>query len=95
MLHQANTDPRVLTGPLEEVVKQGLRAGEIIRHLRELVDKHPAAQSALDLNALIRSVVHYAQLEVRQAGVVLRLELTDGLPPAWPTISRFNWSCCI
>ncbi|MBK8961680.1 MAG: PAS domain-containing protein [Candidatus Competibacteraceae bacterium] len=82
LLHQANTDPRVLTGPLEEVVKQGLRAGEIIRHLRELVDKHPAAQSALDLNALIRSVVHYAQLEVRQAGVVLRLELTDGLPPA-------------
>ena len=42
LLHQANTDPRVLTGPLEEVVKQGLRAGEIIRHLRELVDKHPA-----------------------------------------------------
>ncbi|MBL8259080.1 MAG: PAS domain-containing protein [Candidatus Competibacteraceae bacterium] len=80
LLRQDHADPRVLTGPLDEVVNQGMRAGEIIRHLRELVQKHPAAQSALDLNALIRSVVHYAQLELRQAGVVLNLELDESLP---------------
>jgi two-component system sensor kinase FixL len=80
LLRQANTDPRVLTGTLDEVVSQGLRAGEIIRHLRELVQKHPAAQAALDLNALFHAVVHYAQLELRQAGVSLKLELADPLP---------------
>ena len=82
LLRQANTDPRVLTGTLDEIANQGLRAGEIIRHLRELVRKHPAAQAALDLNALIRSVIHYAQLELRQSGVALRLELMESLPPA-------------
>lgn len=82
LLRQANTDPRVLTGTLDEIANQGLRAGEIIRHLRELVRKHPAAQAALDLNALIRSVIHYAQLELRQSGVALRLDLMESLPPA-------------
>ena len=82
LLRQASTDPRELTGTLDEVVSQGLRAGEIIRHLRDLVRKHPAAQAALDLNALIRAVVHYAQLELRQSGVTLRLELMESLPPA-------------
>lgn len=82
LLRQANTDPRVLTGTLDEIVNQGLRAGEIIRHLRELVQKHPAAQTALDLNALIRSVVRYAQTELNQAGVSLRLVLADPLPDA-------------
>ncbi|MCC8999510.1 MAG: PAS domain-containing protein, partial [Candidatus Contendobacter sp.] len=50
LLRQDQTDPRELTAPLEAVVNQGLRAGEIIRHLRELVRKHPSAQSALYLN---------------------------------------------
>ena len=82
LLRQADTDPRVLTGTLDEIVNQGLRAGEIIRHLRELVQKHPAAQAALDLNALIRSVVRYAQTELNQAGVSLKLSLADPLPAA-------------
>lgn len=82
LLRQADTDPRVLTGTLDEIVNQGLRAGEIIRHLRELVQKHPAAQAALDLNALIRSVARYAQTELNQAGVLLKLALADPLPEA-------------
>jgi two-component system sensor kinase FixL len=80
LLRQDRTDPRELTGTLEEVVNQGMRAGGIIRHLRELVHKHPAPQTALDLNALIHAVVHYAQLELRQAAVALKLELAEGLP---------------
>ncbi len=80
LLREDVTDPRELTGTLEEVVNQGLRAGGIIRHLRGLVQKHPAAQTEIDLNALIRAVVHYAQLELRQAGITVRLELTEPLP---------------
>ena len=46
------------------------------------MQKHPAAQAALDLNALIRSVVRYAQTELNQAGVSLKLSLADPLPAA-------------
>jgi two-component system sensor kinase FixL len=80
LLRQDQTDPRELTATLEAVVNQGLRAGEIIRHLRELVRKHPSAQSALDLNVLIGAMVHYAQLELNHAQVVVRLELAETLP---------------
>jgi two-component system, LuxR family, sensor kinase FixL len=80
LLHQDQTDPRVLTGTLEEVVQQAMRAGGIIRHLRDLVRKHPTTQTALDLNTLIRSVVHYAQSELRQIDTALNLELTEPLP---------------
>jgi PAS domain S-box-containing protein len=80
LLREDTADPRELTGTLEEVVNQGLRAGGIIRHLRGLVQKHPAAQTEVDLNALIRAVMHYAQLELRQADITVRLELTEPLP---------------
>lgn len=80
LLRKDGIDPRALTGTLEEIVNQGLRAGGIIRHLRDLVRKHPAAQTAIQLNALIRAVIHYMQLELRQAGVEPRLELADPLP---------------
>jgi two-component system sensor kinase FixL len=80
LLRQDNTDPRLLTGTLNEIANQGLRAGEIIRHLRELVHKHSAAQALLDLNGLIHSISHYAQAELRQANVSLQLQLAESLP---------------
>jgi two-component system sensor kinase FixL len=80
LLRKDRIDPRALTGTLEEVVKQGMRAGGIIRHLRDLVRKHPAVQTAIQLNTLIHAVIHYMQLELRQAGMAPRLELADSLP---------------
>jgi len=80
LLRQGKADPREVTGTLEEVINQSLRAGEIIRHLRELVRRHTAAQAALDLNAVIHAVISYAQLELRQAKLNLKLDLAESLP---------------
>ena len=82
LLRQGHTDPRELMGTFEEVINQGLRVGEIIRHLRELVRRQAAMQAPLDINDLIRAVIHYAQLELHQAQIDLRLELAESLPKA-------------
>jgi two-component system sensor kinase FixL len=82
LLRQGRADPRELLGTFEEVMNQGMRASEIIRHLRELVRRHAAMQTPLDINVLIRAVIHYAQLELRQARIDLRLELAESLPKA-------------
>ena len=82
LLRQGYTDPRELMGTFEEVINQGLRVGEIIRHLRTLVRRQAAIQTSLDINDLIRAVIHYAQLELRQARIDLRLELAESLPKA-------------
>ncbi len=80
LLRQGHTDPRELVGTFEGVVNQGLRASEIIRHLRQLVQRQVAMQTPLDINALLHAVIHYAQLELRQARIDLHLELTESLP---------------
>ncbi|PIE83226.1 MAG: hypothetical protein CSA09_02795 [Candidatus Contendobacter odensis] len=80
LLQQDQTDPRKLASTLEDICSQGLRAGEIIRHLRELVNKSPAKQDAVDLNALIHNVIRYIQLELRQSGVASELYLSEALP---------------
>ena len=80
LLRRDRIDPRELTSVLDEVVKQGLRAGDIVRHLRDLVRKYPTPQTILDLNALIRTVVHYAELELHWGGATLQLELAERLP---------------
>ncbi len=82
LLRQGRTDPRELMETFEEVVNQGLRAGEIIRHVRALVQRHAALQAPLDINALLHAVIHYAELELRQARIDLRLELAESLPKA-------------
>ena len=82
LLRQGHTDPRELMGTFEEVINQGLRVGEIIRHLRALVRRQAAIQTPLDLNDLIHAVLHYAELELRQACIDLRLELAESLPKA-------------
>ena len=80
LLRQDRADPRELNGVIEEIVKQGLRAGDIIHHLRDLVRKHPTAQTVLDLNALIQAVARYAELELRAGGITLTLDLAEALP---------------
>lgn len=80
LLRQGKADPREVTGALEEVVNQGLRAGAIIRHLLELVRRHTVAQTVLNLNTVIHAVISYAQLELRQAKLTLKLELAESLP---------------
>lgn len=80
LLHKGNTSPCELAAAFEPVIHQGLRAGEIIRHVRALVRRHGLLQTPLDVNALIHSVIHYAQLEIRQARIELHLELAEALP---------------
>lgn len=80
LLRQDRTDPREVIRIIEEIINQGLRAGGIIRHLRDLVRKRPTVQSAIQLNALIHDMIDYVQSELRQGGLTPRLELAESLP---------------
>ena len=82
LLQQHHTDPQELVNSLEAVIKQSLRLGEIIRHVRALVRRQPTVQASLNLDAVLHAVVHYLQLELRQAAVDLHWEVADDLPPA-------------
>lgn len=74
------SDPRKLLETLEKIAGQAERAGDVIRHLRDLLHKRPTAREALDLNDAIREALVLMQHEASQSGVKIELELED-LPP--------------
>ncbi|HSP98554.1 MAG TPA: ATP-binding protein [Candidatus Dormibacteraeota bacterium] len=54
---------------LDSISTEALRAGEVIRRLRQLVRKETPRQEAVDLNALVGEAVRLIELEARHAGV--------------------------
>ena len=63
------------------VIRDGNRASEIIDRIRALLRKTDTPKAQLDINEAIQEVVLLTHQEAARKGVMLRLELTDGLPP--------------
>ena len=74
-------DPAVLLDVVERIAGQALRAGEVIRRLRDLVRKDEAAHAPAALNELVRGAARLIDAEARRRGVAVRLELAPALPP--------------
>ena len=73
--------PTELLQVLEAMAHEALRAGEIIRRMRDLARKEPSEQKAVDLNVLVRDSAQVVEGEARQLGIQVRLDLApDRLP---------------
>jgi PAS domain S-box-containing protein len=75
--------PAGVAEALEEVVRQAMRASEIIQHLRQLVRKEPGGQGPVDLNPTVRELMRLLHGETVRVGVQVELDLADGLPPVF------------
>ncbi|HVI24011.1 MAG TPA: ATP-binding protein [Myxococcales bacterium] len=73
-------DQQDLREILGDIVEDDRRAGEIIRGLRQMFNRHPVRQQDVDLNGVVRDVVKLARSEISGASVELRTELCEGLP---------------
>jgi C4-dicarboxylate-specific signal transduction histidine kinase len=60
---------------VDAIADEALRAGEILRRIRDFVRHGEVARSRADLNALVREAVHFAEVEARELGIALRLAL--------------------
>lgn len=79
-LRSDDITPGELIEPLEEVCEQAERAGEILRHVRDFVRKSELKMEPLDVNQIVRTVVKFTELEARQQGAIVRLDLDPVLP---------------
>ena len=66
-LRGGSVDGAELLPIVEEIAREALRAGEIIRRLRDLVRKEGPQQEAVDLNALVRESARIIEPEALQA----------------------------
>jgi PAS domain S-box-containing protein len=80
-LRSGSVQPGELLPVLEAMAHEALRAGEIIRRVRELVRKEPSERSPFDVNALVRESAQMIEGEARHLGVEVRLDLAPDLAP--------------
>jgi signal transduction histidine kinase/GAF domain-containing protein len=65
---------------LQRIVRDGTRAGEVIRRIRALAKKTDTKMALLSLNDLLSEVLTFVQHELLSAGVGLRLDYASALP---------------
>ncbi len=80
MLRQGNADSARLIQGMERAVEGANLAADIIRQVREFVQKGDDRRVPVDLNHAIRDVVALAATELRRHDVELELDLDPALP---------------
>lgn len=73
-------DPAALLQAFEQIALEGLRAGQILRGIRGLVQRDDEAETAIDVNALAGEALRVLEPQARQHGVTVRLEGGVGIP---------------
>jgi PAS domain S-box-containing protein len=65
---------------LTKIVREGDRAGEVIRRIRSLLKKTPSQIAPLDINELIRGVLTLTHVELVRNAVSVETDLPSDLP---------------
>jgi signal transduction histidine kinase len=65
---------------LDEIIKDGNRAGDVIGRIRALIKKVPPRKDGLEINEAILEVIALTHGEVVKNGVSLQTQLVAGLP---------------
>lgn len=83
LLQSGRAMPEDLVGPMEKIAAQAERAGQVIRGLRNLARRQEGQRKPLDLNGLVGEIMPLVEFESRQAGITLRTNFHEGLPPVY------------
>jgi PAS domain S-box-containing protein len=65
---------------LAHIVQDGIRAGDVVGRVRDLIKKAPPREDRLEINPAIREVIELTHGEAVKNGVSVQTELADGLP---------------
>jgi two-component system sensor kinase FixL len=80
MVRSGATSTEKIENALEQIAGQGHRAGEIIRHLRRLVQKDSGAQSPDALNRIVNDVLGLVVNDLSRHDIRLSTVLAEELP---------------
>ena len=65
---------------LDDIIKDGKRAGDVIGHIRAIVRNVPPRHDRLDINEAILEVIDLTRSELVRKGISLQTEFARGLP---------------
>jgi C4-dicarboxylate-specific signal transduction histidine kinase len=75
----ANTQGAVIAA--QRLLRDGSRAAEVIRRLRELIGKRTSLTELVDLNDAAKEVIALSRMELQCNQVIIRTDFTEPLPP--------------
>src|SRR5262249_5968840 len=71
--------PEALKG-IRRIARDGKRAGDVISRVRALLQNREPIRTLMDINQVVRSTVSLVRADLHANKIVLRLNLTSGLP---------------
>jgi two-component system sensor histidine kinase DctS len=74
-------NPGMLKHALEQARQQAQRAGQIIRSVHEFVRKREPRRETVTIRSVVDGVRALVELQARQAGIPLRVDMAPQLPP--------------
>ncbi len=83
LLEKPDVPKRVTLDALNQISEQGVRAGNIIRRLRNFVKTGSLDREIINLNAVISDVMAMVSHEIHMNEVDIELKLGDYLPGVW------------
>jgi two-component system, LuxR family, sensor kinase FixL len=83
MLRQPEHDPADVLAALEQINAQALRAGEVIRRLRNFVKNRQVKREPVDCSRLLEDLRTLAETDARLHNIWLRIESESGLPTVY------------
>ena len=78
----ANSTPNLeeVRDAMSRIARDGKRASGVIGRIRALVKKDDPEKALLDINEVIQEVLSLMHSEIQKSGIVLKLNLANGLP---------------
>ncbi len=80
MIDSGKAEMNELCEALRAVANQGLRAGEIIRRLKQFARKKETKRVQTDLNQLVRESCRFVESEAQTNSITINLDLAERLP---------------
>jgi len=80
LLDAPNPQLTELKAILGDIRRDDERASEVIKKLRELLQKRSIEMREIDINEAIRGVLQFLRVAARHRDVIIKTELADGLP---------------
>jgi PAS domain S-box-containing protein len=81
LLQSGNANPEKLSEIMEKCGQQAQRAGDVIKQLREILQKGEVSLGPVDLNASVKYSLAFVKAQGDWNSYDIRLELDEGLPP--------------
>ncbi|MCH9027720.1 MAG: PAS domain S-box protein [Proteobacteria bacterium] len=80
LIESGKSDDDEILATLKKCNSQAQRAGEVIRRLRQFVKKRELGRREVSCDDLIRDVAALAEVDARDNGIPLTIDLAEGLP---------------